>query len=65
MNVYLNGDLIETQSQTLTELLLEQNMDASVVATAVDGNFVPRTQYHYTHLHAGQKIEVLAPMQGG
>lgn len=65
MNLYLNGNLIETQSHNLSQLLKEQQFDCSAVASAVDGNFVPRSQYATTVLCAGQKIEVLAPMQGG
>ncbi|WP_297425558.1 sulfur carrier protein ThiS [uncultured Acinetobacter sp.] len=65
MNIYLNGQAIDTQSLNLADLLLEHDMDASVVATAIDGDFVPRSQYHCTPLMSGQKIEVLAPMQGG
>ncbi len=65
MNLYLNGKRIDTQSQTLSELLEEQQFDCTAVASAVDGNFVPRSQYATTVLCAGQKIEVLAPMQGG
>lgn len=65
MNLSLNGNLIETQSQNLSQLLEEHQFDCRSVATAIDGNFVPRSQYASTLLCAGQKIEVLAPMQGG
>ena len=65
MNLYLNGKHIDTQSQTLSQLLEEQQFDCTAVASAVDGNFVPRSQYASTRLSDGQKIEVLAPMQGG
>ena len=50
MNIYLNGQAIDTQSLNLADLLLEHDMDASVVATAIDGDFVPRSQYHCTPL---------------
>lgn len=65
MKIYLNGNPIDTHSENLSQLLEEQQFDGSAVATAVDGNFVPRSQYTTTLLCAGQKIEVLAPMQGG
>jgi sulfur carrier protein len=65
MKLYLNGNSIDTQSQSLSQLLQEQQFDCSAVATAIDGNFVPRSQYTITLLSSGQKIEVLAPMQGG
>ena len=65
MKIYLNGQAYDTQSQSLAELLRECQFDVDCVASAVDGAFVPRQRYSETALAAGQKIEVLAPMQGG
>lgn len=65
MNLYVNGKQITTNASTLIHLLEEQQFDLSAVACAVEGNFVPRSLYSSTQLEAGQKIEVLAPMQGG
>lgn len=65
MKIYLNGQLIETQTKNIYDLFLEMNIDIACVATAIDGNFVSRQAYPTTLLVQGQKIEVLSAMQGG
>lgn len=35
------------------------------VAVAVNGEVVPRPQWPVTHLHAGDRVEVLTAVQGG
>nr|WP_255464858.1 sulfur carrier protein ThiS [Pantoea multigeneris] len=61
----MNGQPVETGAMTLAALLLEQNIDASCVASAVNGEFVPRSRYADFALAEGQQLEVLSPMQGG
>ncbi|MEA5101597.1 sulfur carrier protein ThiS [Pantoea sp. S18] len=65
MNIQLNGRLISTQANSLSELLIEQQIDAACVATAYNGAFVPKSQYHTQLLDEGCQLEVLSPMQGG
>jgi sulfur carrier protein len=65
MQLFINGQLQQTNVTFLAELLQELNFDVSAVACAIDGNFIPRHLHSSTALCAGQKIEVLAPMQGG
>lgn len=65
MNVFLNGEPHITNSIDLAELLKEIDLADAVVATAVNGIFVPGSQRVNTQLQAGDQIEVLAPMQGG
>lgn len=65
MRIHLNGKVIETEASTLAELLREQQIDASCVASAINGEFVPRTQYEVQTIAAGSQLEVLSPMQGG
>lgn len=65
MQIQLNGQIVETQAQTVSELLQEQQIDSSCVATALNGNFVPRSAYSRQPLAAGCQLEVLSPMQGG
>lgn len=65
MDIEYNGKTVHTEAADLAQFLAEQQVDASRVATAIDGDFVPRTQYADTPLAAGMKLEVLAPMQGG
>lgn len=65
MNILLNGQRIDTATTTLAALLAEQQIDASCVASAINGQFVPRGQYAQQSLHEGCELEVLSPMQGG
>ncbi|BAK13977.1 thiamine biosynthesis protein ThiS [Pantoea ananatis] len=65
MKIELNGIAIETEARTLAELLVEQHIDAGCVASAVNGEFVPRERYSSEPLVAGCRLEVLSPMQGG
>lgn len=65
MNIQLNGREITTTARTLRELLAEQQINAGCVASAVNGQFVPRNQYDSLQLEEGCQLEVLSPMQGG
>ncbi len=65
MKIILNGEATETAATTLSALLNEIGLGAATVATAVDEAFVPATARDGFTLTAGQRIEVLAPMQGG
>ncbi|ADP13309.1 Thiamine biosynthesis protein ThiS (plasmid) [Erwinia sp. Ejp617] len=65
MKIQLNGSAIDTHARTLTELLHERQIDAGCIASAVNGQFVPRSQYDAQPLTEGCELEVLAPMQGG
>lgn len=65
MRVELNGRTIETGATTLAELMAEQEIDPRTVATALNGEFVPRSRYTSQQLEAGNQLEILSPMQGG
>jgi sulfur carrier protein len=65
MKILVNGAWRETQHAELARALDELGYGASVVSTAVNGEFVPATQRARTRLAEGDRLEVLAPMQGG
>lgn len=65
MHVDLNGAGIETAAASLAALIDERGLDPASVATAVNGDFVPRPMRAQTVLAEGDRIEVLSPMQGG
>lgn len=65
IQIYLNGQKIETQTSNLKAFLEEQHIEIGCVATAIDGTFVPRMQYEVKELLSGMKVEVVSPMQGG
>lgn len=64
MTVFLNGKSLTTHAPTLADLLAE-HLDDDQVATALNGEFVALHQRATTLLSDGDRIEVLAPMQGG
>lgn len=65
MKLQLNGAMIETQAEVLAGLLDEQGFTGAKIATAVNGEFVPAPARAAQPLKDGDRIEVLAPMQGG
>ncbi|WP_299348933.1 sulfur carrier protein ThiS [uncultured Shimia sp.] len=64
MKIVLNGDSREVQATTLADLLKECGYSGRV-ATAVNENFVSAPLRTSTTLNDGDRVEVLAPMQGG
>ena len=65
MQLQLNGETVESEASTLDAFLAEQGYADAVVATAVNGSFVAAPARLGMGLAEGDKIEVLAPMQGG
>lgn len=65
MKIEVNGEMREIAADTLDGALIELNWGAARVATALNGAFVPKTARATTRLHDGDRLEVLAPMQGG
>jgi sulfur carrier protein len=65
MKILVNGDWRETVTAQLGALLEELGYGDSVVTTAVNGEFVAVSARTRTPLSDGDRLEVLAPMQGG
>jgi sulfur carrier protein len=65
VKVLVNGDWREMGAVDLATALVELGYGEAVVATAVNGEFVPATSRQGAQLAEGDRIEVLAPMQGG
>ncbi len=65
MKLIVNGEPREVRAQTLTELVSELGYTDMPVATAVNLQVVRKKDRESTHLHEGDKVEVLVPMQGG
>jgi len=65
MRILVNGAWRETHGAELATLLQELGYADSVVSTAVNGEFIPVTARAGTALADGDRVEVLAPMQGG
>jgi sulfur carrier protein len=66
INVSVNGELVELPAQcTIAQLLSQCGFDSERRAVAVNTEFVPRSRYGEYVLGAGDRVDVLAPVQGG
>lgn len=64
MKITLNGEPRSIAAPTLEALLSECGFSGRV-ATAVNEAFIPAALRTTTRLSEGDRVEVLAPMQGG
>jgi sulfur carrier protein len=65
MRILVNGAWRETVAAELSTVLDELGYGDAVVTTAVNGEFVAAGVRLRTRLADGDRVEVLAPMQGG
>ena len=65
MRILVNGAWRETRARELTDALEELGYGGTVVSTAVNGEFVAVGERTGRLLAEGDRVEVLAPMQGG
>lgn len=65
MRIFLNDDAHDVDAATLAAALDTLGFAGRRIATAVNGRFVAAAARHSTRLADGDRIEVVAPMQGG
>jgi sulfur carrier protein len=65
LGIILNGEPTETEARTLADLIASLGFAEAAVATARNGDFVPRGARAATTLAPGDKIEIVSPRQGG
>ena len=65
MRIEVNGEPQEFGARSLAEAVAELGLAEAVVATALNGEFVPRGERAGTPLNEGDRIEIVAPMKGG
>jgi len=65
MRIFVNGDQREVEPGTLAVALDALGYGNRKIATAVNGRFVPAPTRQSVTLNDGDKVEVVAPMQGG
>ena len=65
MKILVNGVWHDTAAADVASALKELSYGESVVATALNGEFVPMSSRSEVALCEGDRLEVLAPMQGG
>ncbi len=66
MEITLNGSVTHaSENVTINELLLSSDYKDKMVAVAINGEFIPKSD-HKTHIiNDKDEIEIVAPMQGG
>jgi sulfur carrier protein len=66
LDIYVNGEAIQTQAVHLQALLLERGHALNgAFACAINNSFVPRVQWPERQLQAGDRVDVIAPITGG
>lgn len=65
MRIFLNDDAHDVDAATLAAALDSLGFGGRKIATALNGRFVAATARPATKLADGDRIEVVAPMQGG
>jgi len=65
VKLVVNGELQEIGATTLAEAVQSLDFAEAKVATALNGEFVPARARDATALKDGDRIEIVAPRQGG
>ena len=65
MRLVVNGEPQDVPAATLAEALQSLDLTEAKVATALNGEFVPARVREATRLKDGDRIEIVAPRQGG
>ena len=65
MKIFVNGDRHEVEAATLALALAALGYGGRKIATAVNGQFVSAGARLERSLSDGDRIEVVAPLQGG
>lgn len=65
MRIEVNGEMQEVTGATVAEALTQLGWGEAKVATALNGEFLPAAARAGQALQDGDRLEVLAPMQGG
>jgi sulfur carrier protein len=65
LKITVNGEARQTEARTLAELCAALGYGDMKVATALNGEFVPRTHRASKPLRPDDRIEIVAPRQGG
>jgi sulfur carrier protein len=64
-SIHVNGEAVMTRSASLADLVAELGFAETAVATARNGEFVARHARAATLLSPGDRVEIVAPRQGG
>jgi sulfur carrier protein len=61
----VNGEHHDVYGRTLADLCAALGYGEARIATALNGNFVPAARRGETILHDEDRVEIVAPRQGG
>jgi sulfur carrier protein len=65
MRLTINGDVHQIDAKYLSDVLILLEFEGKWLATAVNGELIHRNERQHCQLDNGDRIEILAPMQGG
>ena len=65
MLININGVNRQIKANDLQSLCLEMEFDPLIVATALNGEFIPREERTQTLISERDQVEIFAPSQGG
>lgn len=65
MNILVNGKRREVAATDLLSALNELGYRDTVIATALNGEFIPNNARTGTRIVDDDRLEIVAPMQGG
>ncbi|MEP2639945.1 sulfur carrier protein ThiS [Roseobacter sp.] len=65
MRLIINGETVDSAAATLADVLAELGKGDAKVATSVNEMFVPKPARAAHALDDGDRIEIVAPRQGG
>ena len=63
--VKINGELLEKDGKTVTEMLADMEISGQRVAVEINEEIVPKAKYDETILTDGDRVEVVRFVGGG
>ena len=63
--VKINGELLEKDGKTVTEMLADMEISGQRVAVEINEEIVPKAKYDETILKGGDRVEVVRFVGGG
>ena len=65
MQIVLNGNVHQTEAQTLSELVAELGLVGKRIAIELDQQLIPKSRHASTVLHDGVRLEIVHAVGGG
>ena len=65
ISVHFNDEVITIEKCSLAQLLEQMEMQNKGYAVMLNRSFIPLSEHQRTILQENDKIELIAPMQGG